>query len=351
MALSRAAPSGIADPKRSRWSCLAGHRLGRQSWAVACRVPAVLGLLACVLAVGCGGQEPKAHRGPTVKTPRPAPVAEGSGRFVAIGDGRSLYMECVGSGSPTVVLEAGFLADALSWQDVQPEVGRGTRTCAYDRAGTGNSAAPSGVRGARDEIADLRRLLARARVGPPYVLVGHSYGGVLARVFAHLYPSETAGLVLIDTMGRDGRRRQLAIWPRSQAPEIRRGLATAVMEGVDLAAGEAIASRVTSLGGMPLAVITAGRQDNFPRTPARLHRALKRLWDGMQDELAALSENSVHVVALASNHDIPSPRTGQPSVVVRAVQAVVGAARNHARLPPCRRVFSGPDVRCRGQQT
>jgi pimeloyl-ACP methyl ester carboxylesterase len=190
-------------------------------------------------------------------------------------------------------------------------------------------------------------LLARARVEPPYVLVGHSYGGVLARVFAHLYPSETAGLVLIDTLGRDGRRRQLAIWPRSQAPEIRRGLATAVMDGVDLAAGEAIASRITSLGGLPLAVITAGRHDNFPRTPARLHRALERLWDGMQDELAALSENSVHVVALASNHDIP---TGQPSIIVRTVQAVVGAARNHARLPPCRRLFSGPDVRCRGQQ-
>ena len=309
------------------------------------RVLAVLVSLACVLAVGCGGQEPKAHRGPT---PRPAPVAEGPGRFVAIGDGRSLYLECVGSGSPAVVLEAGFGADTLSWQDVQPEVGRGTRTCAYDRAGTGNSVAPPGVRDARDEIADLRRLLAGARVEPPYVLVGHSYGGVLARVFAHLYPSETAGLVLIDTIGRDGRRRQLAIWPRSQAPEIRRGVATAVMEGVDLAAGEAIASRITSLDGMPLAVITAGRQDNFPRAPARLHRALKRLWDGMQDELAALSENSVHVVALASNHDVPSSRTGQPSVIVRAVQAVVGAARSHARLSPCRRLFSGSYVRCLG---
>jgi len=310
---------------------------------VARRGVAVLVLPACLLAVGCGGQQPKAYRGPTVKTPRPA---QGSGRFVAIGGGRSLYMECVGSGSPTVVLQAGFLADTLSWQDVQPEVGRGTR--AYDRAGTGNSAAPPGVRDARDEIADLRRLLARARVEPPYVLVGDSYGGVLARVFAHLYPSETAGLVLIDTIGRDGRRRQLAIWPRSQAPAIRRGLATTVMAGVDLASGEAIASRIRSLDGMPLAVITAGREDNFPRTPARLHRALTRLWEGMQDELAALSEDSVHVVALASNHDVPSSHTGQPSVVVRAVQAVVGAARSHARLPRCRRLFSGSDVRCRG---
>jgi pimeloyl-ACP methyl ester carboxylesterase len=204
------------------------------------------------------------------------------------------------------------------------------------------------VRDARDEIADLRRLLARVRVEPPYVLAGHSYGGVLARVFAHMYPSETAGLVLIDTVGRDGRRRLLAIWPRSLAPRIRRGLATKVMAGVDLGVGEAIASRVTSLGGMPLAVITAGRQDNFPRAPARLYRALKRLWDRTQDELAALSENSVHVVALASDHDVPSSGSGQPSVIVRAVQAVVGAARRHARLPRCRRLFSGSDVRCRG---
>lgn len=100
------------------------------------RVVAVLVLLACVFAVGCGGQEPNAHRGATVKTPRPAPVAEGSGGFVAIGDGRRLYMECVGSGSPTVVLEAGFGADTLSWRDVPPEVGRGTRTCRPGRCST-----------------------------------------------------------------------------------------------------------------------------------------------------------------------------------------------------------------------
>ena len=117
------------------------------------------------------------------------------------------------------------------------------------------------------------------------------------------------------------------------------------MDGVDLAVGEALASRVTSFGAMPLAVITAGRQDNFPHTPARLYRALKWLWDGMQDKLAALSGNSVHVVALASSHDIPR---GQPSVIVRAVEAVVDAARSHERLPPCPRLFSGPDVRCRG---
>jgi pimeloyl-ACP methyl ester carboxylesterase len=311
------------------------------------RFLAGVALLALALVVGCGGHEPKASRRAAVKAARLAPVAEGAGRLVAIGGRRSLYLQCVGSGSPTVLLEAGFDADALSWRDVQPQVGHLTRTCAYDRAGTGNSVAPPGVRGAREEIADLRRLLGRAGIGPPYVLVGHSYGGVLARVFARAYPTETVGLVLIDTMGRDGRQRQLAIWPRSQAPENRAKLSTAVLGNVDLAIGEAIASGITTLGDTPLAVITAGRQNNLPREPARLGRALKRLWNGMQDELAALSDNSVHVVALASNHDVPSSRSGQPSVIIRAVRAVVGAARSHARLPPCERLFSGPDVRCR----
>jgi hypothetical protein len=67
----------------------------------------------------------------------------------------------------------------------------------------------------------------------------------------------------------------------------------------------------------------------------------------MHDELAALSDNSVHVIALRSNHDVPSPESGQPSVVIGAVKAVVRAAREHTRVPPCRDLFSEPDVRCR----
>jgi pimeloyl-ACP methyl ester carboxylesterase len=270
-----------------------------------------------------------------------------AGKQVGIGGRRSLFVHCVGSGSPTVVLEAGFAANTFAWRDVQPPLGRATRVCAYDRAGTGNSVAPPGVRDARNEVADLRRLLGHARIDPPYVLVGHSYGGVVARVFARLWPAHTAGLVLIDTMGRDGRRRQLAIWPKSQAPELRRELATSQIGGVDLAAGEALASRTGTLGDTPLAVVTAGREDNFPRTPPQLAGALRRLWGRMQDELAGLSDNSVHVVALHSNHDVPASRGGQPSVVVKAVEAVVRAAREGTRLPPCSRIFSGSQVRCR----
>jgi pimeloyl-ACP methyl ester carboxylesterase len=304
-------------------------------------------LLASALAGGCSGDQPKAEHRATVKTPQPTEDFLGRpGKLVDIGAGRSLLLHCVGSGSPTVVLEAGFGGDASQWRDVQPDIGHDTRTCAYDRAGFGFSAAPSGVRDARDEITDLRRLLARARIDPPYVVVGHSYGGVLARVFAHLHPTETAGLVLIDTMGRNGRSRQLAIWPESQARTIRRELATTVMDGVDLAAGEALADRLTKLGDTPLAVITAGRHDNFPRRPSSLAGALEQLWGRMQDELAQLSSNRVHVVAARSSHDVPSSRTGQPSVAVLAVEAVLDAARDETALPPCPEIFGGTDIRC-----
>jgi pimeloyl-ACP methyl ester carboxylesterase len=244
------------------------------------------------------------------------------------------------------VLEAGFGADTLAWRDVQPEVGRTTRTCAYDRAGTGASVAPPGVREARDEIADLRQLLRGARIDPPYVLVGHSYGGVLVRVFADRYPADTAGLVLIDTMGRNGRQRQLSIWPKSEARDVRRQLAASVVDDVNLAAGEALASGIGTLGHTPLVVVTAGREENFPRRPERLASGLKQLWNRMQDELAALSNDSVHVIALRSNHDVASAHSGQPAVVVAAVRAVVRAARDGTRLPPCSRGFGGAGVRC-----
>jgi pimeloyl-ACP methyl ester carboxylesterase len=304
-------------------------------------------LVASILAVGCGGQEHKGQRAATVKTSRTAPVIVGSGRLVAIGGGRRLFLDCVGSGTPTVVLEAGFGGDSFNWQEVQPQLGRTTRTCAYDRAGLGNSVARPGVHDARDELTDLQRLLGGAHLAPPYVLVGHSYGGLLARLFAKAHPSETAGVVLVDAMGRDQTQRQLAIWPHSVQRSLRRRVARPVRDGVDLAAGEALASRVRSLGDTPLAVVTAGRHDDeWGRAPAPLARALDRQWATMQDELAALSSDHVHVVAQRSDHSVQGA-DGQPDVVIDAVRAVALAARDHTPLRPCQRLFSGNDVRCR----
>jgi pimeloyl-ACP methyl ester carboxylesterase len=305
-------------------------------------------LLAAMIGVGCGGHESKRQRAATATPARGAPVIGSAGGLVGVGGGRSLYLRCVGLGRPAVVLEAGFPGNTLNWRDVQPELGGTVRTCAYDRAGLGRSPPMRGVHDASDEIDDLQRLLASTHIDPPYVLVGHSYGGLLVRLFARAHPDETAGVVLVDARGRDATRRQLAIWPKSQVPAVRRWLARPVRDGVDFASGEALAGRVRTLGATPVAVITAGKHDEeWGRlVPPRLARALDRQWTTMQDELAALSSDHVHVVALRSDHFVQR-RDGQPGVVIRAVQAVVRAARDHTPLQPCRRLFRGPDVRCR----
>ena len=126
----------------------------------------------------------------------------------------------------------------------------------------------------------------------------------------------------------------------------RREQATPVRDGVDVAATETLAARVTTLGDTRLAVVTAGRENEIVRRMTRrVARAIDRNWTTTQDELAALSSDRVHVVALRSEHDV---QHGQPLVVIRAVKAVVDAARARAPLPSCSRVFNGPGARCIG---
>jgi pimeloyl-ACP methyl ester carboxylesterase len=316
--------------------------------ALARRVFALV--LVSALVVGCGGHQRKARDDHGTETQRTAPVVTGPGRLVNIGGGRSLYLKCVGSGTPTVVLEAGFGDNTDTWSEVQPQLSETTRTCAYDRAGLGNSLPIPGVHDAGDEIQDLRQLLGHAHVGPPYVLVGHSYGGMLARLFANAHPAETAGVVLIEAVGRDQNRRLSKIWraqPAGVQQRVPNPTSEPVVEGVDLRSGQALDTKVTTLGDTPLAVITRARDDPGDPLPRKLRRGVDRLWATMQDELALLSSDHVHVTALSSGHYVQRSLNGQPDVVISAVRAVVHAAGTSAQLPPCARLLRGSGVRCR----
>ena len=208
-----------------------------------------------VVVVGCGGDARKEESRPQ---PEVTVVGVGGGELVDVG-GRRLYVECIGSGSPTVLLEAGLGLASQSWTTVQLELGQTTRTCAYDRAGMGDSDAMPGVHDAGDEIRDLERLLTRGRIAPPYVLVGHSYGGLLARLFARAHPEQVAGVEFVDASGYDATRRQLAIWPRSQAPARRRDWAKPVQFGVDLNGSDALESELRRLGDTPVVAVTGAR--------------------------------------------------------------------------------------------
>jgi len=251
---------------------------------------------------------------------------QATGGFVSVA-GHRMYYECSGAGSPTVVLDAGSPDTSATWGWVQPQIGRVTRVCAYDRAGLGRSAAaPAARRTARTQVEELRLLLKAARIPPPYVVVGHSWGGLLARIFAHVYPRETAGVVLVDaTTFPYLTPATAAHLPRKRS-----------REGIDLAATVAESDAVKTLGAVPLIVLGSNR----PPLDAKLRRA--------QDEEAALSSDSIDAIAGHSTHYIQRPAPlGQPEVVVTAVTAVVKAARSHDSLPHCRGLFAGEAVICR----
>jgi pimeloyl-ACP methyl ester carboxylesterase len=306
-----------------------------------------------VLAAACGAGGAARSRTQTAVRSDPNPVLTGPGSLVAIGGGRRLYLTCSGRGSPTVILEAGFGGTTDNWSAVQPAVALRTRTCAYDRAGLGVSPPIPGVHDAREEITDLARLLDRAAIRPPYVLVGQSYGGLLVRLFAHAHPQQTAGIILVDAMGHNQDRRLLPIW-LAQPPSVRRQLprptANPIDSGVNRLAGEDLDAKVTTLGDTPLIVITRGRlADDGSREPLppSVRRPAGELWERMQDELARMSSDNIHVIALRSGHFVALAGIGQPGVVIAAVLAVVRAARTHTHLAPCTRLFHSTGVRCR----
>lgn len=130
-------------------------------------------------------------------TARDAKRHPAPGRLVDVGTHR-LHLREMGEGTPTVIFESGLMSTVLTWQSLQPEIAKLTRTICYDRAGLGWSDPGPMPRDARRIVKELRELLKRAEIRPPYVLVGHSFAGVTTRLFAAEFPDEVAGLVLID---------------------------------------------------------------------------------------------------------------------------------------------------------
>jgi pimeloyl-ACP methyl ester carboxylesterase len=166
------------------------------------RLPNVLALvLAALLALILAGAAYQAIATAADRRKYPPP-----GELVDVG-GYRLHLYCVGQGAPTVVLDALFPGTVSNWAWIQPEVARTTRVCAYDRAGLGWSDRGPNPRDARQHASELHTLLSKAGIPGPYVLVGHSLGGLSARMFADRYPDEVAGMVLIEASDPDSWRR------------------------------------------------------------------------------------------------------------------------------------------------
>jgi pimeloyl-ACP methyl ester carboxylesterase len=252
---------------------------------------------------------------------------------VDIGGGMSMHIHCQGTGSPVVVLEAGSGGGESTWSQVQPDIARFTRVCAYDRVGIGRSSRPAPRPHSLDQaVGELHSLLAGAGVPPPYVLVGHSLGGVYVRLFASAHPDEVAGMVLIDVATEEQPSRFWALLPDAALNEFRAQVDSSP-EGFDyetLLAGlaELQASR-RSLGDKPLIVLTAGHVTPNPGASPEQTAKQGSAWHDMQAELTRLSKNSAQVIAVNSGHFI---QLDAPKLVIAAVRQVVDAVRTHGRV-------------------
>ena len=229
---------------------------------------------------------------------------------------------------------------------VLPSIARFTRVCAYDRPGTATvlddtlypsrSDPASMPRTARDAVADLHELLGAARVAPPYVLVGHSFGGLIVRLYASTYPREVAGLVLVDAFAEGAKTgltgEQWTGYDRVMVqppPELAH---YGDLETMDFGESVAQMSRAAStrpLPPMPLTVLSKGRPFAMPDTAPGLAEAIERAWGTAQNDLARLVPGARHVVARASGHYV---QQDQPELVIDAVRRVVSAVRqSHPR--------------------
>ncbi len=316
-----------------------------------------------LVAAGCSGSSSDTSASsPSSEATQDTAVEESEGDFaglVDIGGGRQIYLECSGTGSPTVVLESGLRGSADVWSmssagepapTVFPEVAKFTRVCVYDRPGTvvgGESPSRSDPVSqpitAQDVVADLHALLNAAEEPGPYVLVGHSYGGLIVRLYASTYPQNVSGLVLIDALSEELQTgmtpEQRALWKPlidvtqediAEYKDIERFDSDRSFEEVRAAA---------ALRPLPLVVLSADRPWGPqippliasgalpPDTPPDFGYVIDAAQKPAQEDLAKLVPNAEHITETNSGHDIQNE---QPQLVIDAIRQVVDAARNDA---------------------
>jgi pimeloyl-ACP methyl ester carboxylesterase len=274
------------------------------------------------------------------------------GRLIDVG-GHRLHLSCTGTGSPTVLLEGGFGETSAMWGWIAPAVARDTRVCVYDRAGRGWSEPASGPQDGVAVAGDLHTLLDRARIAGPYVLVGHSFGGLYVLNFAARYPRQVAGMVLLDSTSPeaftklpgypgfyDAFRRATGLFPSfarlgvarlvnatqfTSLPAPSRNLerafgATAQMarsqrdEWAEAPTAMKQAQSVKSLGDMPLIVITAVKDAQVG-------------WMPLQDALARLSTNSIHRRVPQATHSSLTDNETDAAASSQAILDVIEAVR------------------------
>jgi len=280
----------------------------------------------------------------TLRGAADAAASPAQGQLIDVG-GHHLYLNCTGSGSPTVVIEPGAGLMSSDLEFLAPIVARETRVCVYDRAGRGWSDTTSTPQDGAQTATDLHTLLQRGNEPGPYVMAGHSFGGLYALTFAGLYPGDVAGLVLVDSTapastpvpdsehlpgaGSDDTTNRISALVASAAQ-----LGLGRLLGVEsshfrstideyLQAGSSgqQAAALKSFSDRPLVVLTAGSESQ----PG---------WNEAQDALASLSTNSLHRVIDGSTHASLINDQEDAAATARGILDAVSAVRTTGPLIP-----------------
>lgn len=274
--------------------------------------------------------------------------------LVDIGSGREIYLECRGSGSPAVIVVAGGKASADDWTMAAPVAGNVfsgvagfTRVCAYDRPGTPVGVGPSRSdpvpqpTTAADAVADLHTLIAAADIATPVVLVGHSYGGLVVRLYAMTHPGEVVGMVLVDALTEGLRAAETPDEWAIQRILLQGDVTESLKLYPDLERFDADRSfdqllAASPLKPMPLIVLSADRPwgPQIPgfsasgllpaNVPPDFGYVTDRAQKDAQAKLAMLVPGVRHVTETHSGHDI---HKDQPQLVLDSIRAVVDAVR------------------------
>lgn len=275
-------------------------------------------LAATLILVGSSGRaEPELRGAQTDRMEKPGSLAR-------IAEGKTIHVKCMGTGSPTVILTAGLGGSSADWREVQPQVARMTRVCAWDRLGSGSSSKSTGRETVAETTAYLIAALKAVRIEGPFVVVGHSLGAYESLLLKDRAPKAVVGMVLVDPSIPDqvDRLNKVANKPPLADKQAFDPLAISSKLVVD---------PKRHYGEMPLIVLTSTKMPELPRETPDLvsvraeFAALNAEMHRGHAELAALSSRGVQRLVPDSGHYIQSD---QPNAVIGAIEQVISAIRD-----------------------
>lgn len=234
-------------------------------------------------------------------------------------DGHQIFLESSGEGGPTVVLESGIgSAGSLSgWGQVVDGIKDSARICFYDRAGLGNSEPGPEPRDCDQIVEELHTLLLNAGLHPPFILVGHSMGGLYIQVFAARYPGEVAGMVFVDPSPKEFveplTAEELADITKAGLPS---GVMAEITTGINASVAEVQA--IGSLPDVPVVVLTSSLA--FAMADGGIGSERWQLLSDCHQSLADQVGDGIHIIASTAGHCI---QVDEPNLVIDAIRSVI----------------------------